>query len=156
MDGPDQALDERACERLIYEYARLVDFNRAEQIADLFTHEGTWESGRMRWVGQSQVRAGFRRRQFLKYRKSRHICTNVMIELLGPSEARGLTYFIIFRNDGNFGERPAPLNGEQIVGEYHDRFVRVGEVWRFASRLATVSFSNRLRRRSRRVESVEL
>src|ERR1700733_13538894 len=101
---------ERACEHLIYTYARLVDFNQAEQIAELFTLNGVWESGRRRWVGQDQIRGGFRKRQLHTERRSRHICTNALVELHGPSEASGLTYYTIYRHDGGFGNRPAPLN----------------------------------------------
>lgn len=60
MNGVKLLLNQRACE-----YSRLVDFDQAERIADLFIPEGIWQSGRR--VGQAQVRAGFRRRQFLKY-----------------------------------------------------------------------------------------
>jgi hypothetical protein len=143
MSPLSQLLIERACERLIYTYARLVDFNQAEQIADLFTLHGVWESGRRRWVGQSQIRAGFRKRQLHTERKSRHICTNVLVELHGSSEASGLTYYTIYRHDGGFGNRPAPFNGERIMGEYHDKFLLVGKEWRFAYRRATLAFSNR-------------
>jgi hypothetical protein len=136
-------LAERACERLIYTYSHLVDFNQAEQIADLFTLDGIWESGHRRWVGQNEIRSGFRKRQLHTKRKSRHICTNTLIELDGLSEASGLSYYVIYRHDGGFGHRAAPLNGERIIGEYHDRFVLVGKEWRFAHRRATVAFSNR-------------
>jgi hypothetical protein len=42
MDDLERLLAERACERLIVEYCRLVDFGEAARIADLFTEGGVW------------------------------------------------------------------------------------------------------------------
>ena len=36
---------ERACERLVYRYAWLVDSGEAAGIADLFTEDGVWAAG---------------------------------------------------------------------------------------------------------------
>jgi SnoaL-like domain len=43
MDELERLLAERACERLIIEYCRRVDFGNARLIADLFTEDGQWE-----------------------------------------------------------------------------------------------------------------
>ena len=41
-DQLERLVAERACERLVLEYARLVDSGSASQIADLFTDDGEW------------------------------------------------------------------------------------------------------------------
>ncbi len=53
MDDLSRLLAERACERLVVRYAELIDFDKAEQVADLFVPDGVWESDRSRKVGEA-------------------------------------------------------------------------------------------------------
>lgn len=143
MDEAQRMLAERACERLIVAYAQLIDLGEAAKVAGLFTEDATWESDNRRWVGLDQIRRGFTIRQGITLRKSRHICTNIAIEFSSETEATGVTYFILLRNDDNYGERVAPLDGQFIVGEYRDRFVLTSDGWRFAHRQAKAAFQNK-------------
>ena len=136
MDQDLQRLvDERACEKLISEYCHLVDFGNASAIAQLFILEGQWSGPGVDMVGQSEIEAGFSARQAVTRRQSRHLCTNVSIDVEGD-EARGLCYLLNFRHDSQSGtaETPAPAGLPKYVGEYHDQFVRTDQGWRFASR----------------------
>ena len=143
LDDVARLVIERACERLITDYARFVDFGNAARIAELFTPDGVWEGPGARMEGQEAIRAGFWRREGVTRRVSRHVCTNVAIDVLGPSEARGLSYLINYRHDRRDGDdpgAPAPAGPPKYVGEYHDRFVRTAEGWRFAERVCTLAF----------------
>jgi hypothetical protein len=136
-------LAERECARLITEYARRVDFGEASGIADLFTLDGVWESEGLRMEGQEAIRAGFARREGVTRRVSRHVCTNVAIDMLSDDEAHGRCYLINYRYDRREGDDPAlpaPAGLPKFVGEYHDRFVRTVAGWRFAHRRCTVAF----------------
>lgn len=137
-----QLLDERACERLVLDYTRFVDFGEAARIAELFTPDGVWESVDVRMDGRDAIRAGFLARQGVARRTSRHVCTNIAITLEAADEARGLSYLINYRHDSSTGvaERPAPVNHPKFVGEYHDRFVRTADGWRFVHRRCDVTF----------------
>ncbi|MEC7915418.1 MAG: nuclear transport factor 2 family protein [Actinomycetota bacterium] len=142
MDQDLQRLvDERACEKLISEYCHLVDFGNASAIAQLFILEGQWSGPGVDMVGQSEIEAGFSARQAVTRRQSRHLCTNVSIDVEGD-EARGLCYLLNFRHDSQSGtaETPAPAGLPKYVGEYHDRFVRTDQGWRFASRRFDLAF----------------
>src|SRR5262245_17290837 len=132
MDDLARLLIERTCERLVADYARFVDFGEASRIADLFAADGVWESGDLKMVGRDAVRAGFARREGVTRRVSRHVCTNVAIDVLDADQARGLSYLINYRHDRRDGDdaaAPAPSGHPKFVGEYHDRFVRTPEGW---------------------------
>ncbi|MEZ5076839.1 MAG: nuclear transport factor 2 family protein [Solirubrobacterales bacterium] len=148
MDEPKKILIERACERLIVEYARRVDFGEAERVAELFTADGRWEGSELLLEGREEIRRWFAERQRLERRVSRHVCTNVAVEVVSETEASSLCYMVNYRHDRREGDEalPVPTEVPKYVGELHDSFRLTEEGWRFASRRVTVGF---VRRRSR-------
>lgn len=149
MDDLERLLAERACERLIVEYCRLVDFGNAAKIADLFTEDGRWEGTDLVLDGREQIRDWFTQRQGVTRRVSRHVCTNVGVDLLSDSEAESMCYMINYRHDRPEGDTslPVPAEHPKYVGELHDRFRRTPHGWRFASRRVEVSFIRTRRER---------
>lgn len=140
-EATKRLLDERACERLITRYTHLVDFGEAPAIADLFTPDGVWRTDDFAMNGQDEIRAGFQRRQGVARRQSRHVCTNVVVDVDGDT-ATSLCYLVNYRHDSESGvaERPAPADVPKFVGEYRDRFVRTPEGWRFVDRYCAMTF----------------
>jgi ketosteroid isomerase-like protein len=140
-DDLQTLLDERAIERLIAVYCHLVDFGDAPAIADLFVAEGRWTSAEVDMDGQDQIRAGFTRRQAVTRRQSRHLCTNVVVDVDGDT-ATSLCYLVNYRHDSQTGvaESPAPAGLPKYVGEYRDRFVRTPDGWRFSERRFELAF----------------
>jgi hypothetical protein len=140
-------LAERACERLIVRYCQLVDFGHAAQIADLFCEDGEWRGVDLHLQGRDQIRAWFSEREQLTRRVSRHLCTNVGVDLLSDDEAQSLCYMVNYRHDSRDGDPQLPVTLEipKFVGELHDRFRRTSDGWRFQSRTVELSF---VRRRS--------
>jgi uncharacterized protein (TIGR02246 family) len=127
---------ERECERLVYRYAWFVDSGEAAAIADLFVDDGTWAAGggeAMR--GRDGIRTGFEARQAVARRQSRHVMTNVLIDVTGLDTATGRAYLVNFRHDSPTGvaEKPAPADVPKYVGEYHLTFRRVDGAWLFQS-----------------------
>jgi hypothetical protein len=145
MDALTQLLAERECERLIVQYCRLVDFGQAAEIADLFCQDGEWQGVDLHLRGRDEIRAWFTEREQLTRRVSRHICTNVAIELVSEDEATSLCYMVNYRHDSRDGdpELPVTLEVPKFVGELHDRFRRTAEGWRFAGRRVELSFVRR-------------
>lgn len=141
MDELQRLFAERACERLIAEYARRVDFGEAAAIADLFTEDGRWEGDQV-FEGQAQIREWFEGRQALTRRISRHVCTNVIVEVISPTEARGHCYMVNYRHDRAEGDEslPVPTEVPKYVGELHDEFRLTDDGWRFSSRRVSVAF----------------
>ena len=142
MDDLRRLLDERACEALITQYVRFVDFGEASRLADLFTPDGVWESDGVVLDGQEAIRAHYLRREAVVRRVSRHYCTNVTVEVLSEDEATGLAYFLNFRHDRAEGDLNLPVPAElpKYSGEYHCRFVRTSDGWRFTFLHVDVTF----------------
>ncbi|HVW48556.1 MAG TPA: nuclear transport factor 2 family protein [Solirubrobacterales bacterium] len=143
--GLERLAIERACERLIYEYARRVDFGEAAAIADLFAEDGRWEGTDLVLEGREKIRAWFTRRGELARRVSRHVCTNVAVEPISATEASSLAYMINYRHDRAEGDDslPVPADTPKWVGELHDTFRLTEEGWRFTARRVTVGFERR-------------
>jgi hypothetical protein len=141
-DPLERLLAERACERLIVEYARRVDFGAASTIADLFVADGRWIGTDLLLDGREQIRTWFTRREGLARRVSRHVFTNVAVELVAADEATCVSYMVNYRHDRRDGDAPgiAPADAPKYVGECHDRFRLTPDGWRFAERRVEVTF----------------
>jgi len=142
MDDLERLLAERACERLIVDYCRFVDFGEASRIAELFTEDGHWEGPDTVMAGRAAIRDGFLARQGVTRRISRHLCTNVGIDVVSPDEATGLCYLVNYRHDRQEGDTSpvVPAGLPKYVGEYHDRFRRTADGWRFEYRRFDLAF----------------
>lgn len=129
---------ERACERLVTDYTHLVDEGRASAVADLFTDDGVWSSPEVTMEGQAKIREGFARREAMD-RTSKHVCTNVGIDVHDADHASGLVYLSLYRADG-VGDGPGHITGPSLIGHYEDTFVRTEAGWRFRTRSTHVTF----------------
>jgi uncharacterized protein (TIGR02246 family) len=148
QDQIDRMVAERACERLLNEYARRVDSGTASAMAELFTADGVWLGADGRGMnGQDEIREAFTRREALTRRQSRHVITNVLVDVTSPTDATGIAYLINYRHDSTTGqaEHPAPADHPKFVGEYHLTFRKVEGEWKIATLRFDLAF---LRRRS--------
>lgn len=120
---------EQDCARLIALYANLNDRARWQDLAALYA-----ENGRMarptapdEWIeGRDAILAAFQSRPA---RTTRHVCSNVVIDVINDASAAGESAMLLFTGDG------APK-----VGSFHDRFVRTDAGWRFAERRGSLTF----------------
>jgi uncharacterized protein (TIGR02246 family) len=140
MDDLQKLRIERECERLVTRYCHLVDHGQAAQVAELFTEDGVWASPEATMTGREQIRAGFQRRQENTARMSRHVCCNLLVEVVDEDHAGGVVYLTLYRTDGDPARRVSPSAAPSVVGEYRDRFRRTPDGWRFAKREIEVSF----------------
>lgn len=140
MENATRMEIERACGRLVTQYCHLVDHGEAEKVADLFAKTGVWKSAQHAMDGQEAVREGFAARQANKARMSRHVCNNLIVDVIDEDHAAGTVYLTLYRHDGPEARAVSPLEGPFLVGEYRDRFVRTHEGWRFECREIFVSF----------------
>jgi ketosteroid isomerase-like protein len=87
---PDQRLAaEWQCARLVALYANLNDEARWEEVAALYTEDGVMfrpTAPDVALTGRAAILAAFKGRS---PRKTRHVCSNVVIEVEGPATARG-------------------------------------------------------------------
>ncbi|MBI1330245.1 MAG: hypothetical protein GC166_10140 [Alphaproteobacteria bacterium] len=134
MTDDERARIEAACTRLQQRYGTLAD-RQDPKFRDLFTADATitlpeyppFTGIETIMQGQSQWRtAGI---------LMRHVSTNFTIEVQDEEHAEGICYLMVFYG----GEQPP--DAREVVpttpislGEFHDRFVKTPDGWRFKSR----------------------
>ncbi len=140
MEDATRAQIERECERLVTRYCHLIDHGEAARVAELFTQDGVWKSAEVTMKGREELVAGFGARQANTARMSRHVCNNLLVDVIDADHATGCVYLTLYRHDGKESRTVSPLKGPVFVGEYRDRFERTDDGWRFAHREIDVSF----------------
>lgn len=136
MSGQALAADERRaieadCARLVALYANLNDAARWDEVAALYAEDGVMvrpTAPDAPVAGRAAILAAFRARP---PRVTRHVCSNVVIDVDSADSARGESAMLLFTGG------PAPL-----VGSFHDRFVRTAQGWRFAERRGSLLFQD--------------
>jgi ketosteroid isomerase-like protein len=131
---------ERECQRLVTLYCHYVDHGEAARIADLFAEDGVWESQEATMTGRDEIRKRFQYRQNQTERMSRHVCNNLLLNIINETEVTGTVYLTLYRHDGKEGRRFSRLDGPEMVGEYRDRFVKTLDGWRFSYRTIMIDF----------------
>lgn len=135
----DPSDSERACEALSVAYARAIDFRDYDTFVDLFTEDGELDTGTV-LKGRAAIREAISHRP--DELRSRHVITNVFVDVLSDTEARGISYLTLYRHVGpeSLKNGPVPLTGPAAVGHYEDRFVKTPEGWRFKRRRLQLAF----------------
>ncbi|MEN3747429.1 nuclear transport factor 2 family protein [Sphingomonas sp. HF-S3] len=127
--GSDRRAVEQDCARLIARYANLNDAGDWDAVGSLYAPEGRMcrPTAPDLWIeGREAILDAFRSRP---HRVTRHVCSNIVIDVLDPDHAVGESAMLLFTGDG-----------PPKVGSFHDRFVRIGGDWRFAERRGTLTF----------------
>ena len=130
-----------ACTRLVHDYAITIDFNDLDGFSDLFSETATLNVGRP-VTGRANIRASLDRRP--AELRSRHVLTNVVIDILDTSRAQGLAYLSLYRHMGPESLSDAPIETlvPAAVGHYDYRFEKTSEGWLFASVSIALAFRN--------------
>lgn len=131
MTADERRAAEADCARLIALYANLNDAARWDEVAALYAEDGVMvrpTAPDAPVTGRAAILAAFQARP---PRVTRHVCSNVVIEVESADSARGESAMLLFTGG------PAPL-----VGSFHDRFVRTAEGWRFAERRGSLLFQD--------------
>ena len=84
---------ERACERIIYAYSRALDLGDMSAAADFFAENGSFARPMAPdkvIQGREAIRAALLTRP--KTLLTKHLATNVMIDVVNRDEAKGLSY----------------------------------------------------------------
>jgi hypothetical protein len=134
----ERLLIERACERLCLEYARLIDLGRASEAIDLFTDDAELSLTAGPMHGRDEISTFLVKREAAAV-ASRHVTTNVTIDVQSATEASGVAYITLYRREHS-GDGPASLGPPNFVGHYADEFVLTDAGWRFRRRTSTIAF----------------
>ena len=129
MTREEERAIEHECALLTARYANLVDEGAWEAVTALFAEDCRMArpSDPDIWIeGRAAILAAFNSRPA---RTSRHLCTNVVVDVISECEARGQSAMALFRP----GENP-------MLGSFNDLFVKTPEGWRFAERRGSLLF----------------
>ncbi|MDZ7784386.1 MAG: nuclear transport factor 2 family protein [Halioglobus sp.] len=131
--------DSRYIENLIYTYAERIDAGDLEGVADLFRDGAIVAPAHdARMQGYEEVLALYqmscRIHPDTGTPKTRHLTTNVIVEVDGDSATARSTYTVIQATD------TLPLQ-PIITGRYHDSFRKGDSGWYFDERAMFVDFS---------------
>jgi hypothetical protein len=133
---------ERACERLIYEFAEAIDSRNDSHLANLFTEDATYArptdphtiiSGRDTIVKTFEARPGGR--------VTRHLCTNVRVTVDSATRAHSVSRVVLIAGLTEPAAHPQfgyEADARQLIGEFDDEFVKTPHGWRFSSRRGRV------------------
>ena len=127
------------CEQLSIAYARAVDFRDYEGFVALFTEDGVLDVGKP-LEGRIAIEKSLSRRS--DELRSRHILTNIFIDVLSRDEARGISYLSLYRHVGpeSLKSDPIEFSGPAAIGHYEDHFIRTSDGWKFKQRKLHTTF----------------
>jgi hypothetical protein len=131
---------ERACERIVYAYSRALDLGELSAAADFFAENGSIArpmAPEQIIRGRENIRAALLTRP--KTLLTKHLASNVMIDVVSRDEARGLSYLTMISSSPP-GDAIAPYvsAGPIYFGEFVDRFLREGREWKFLERRGSI------------------
>lgn len=130
MDAAERLIAERACERLILDYAALVDAARWDEVAALYAANGRMSRPTAPddfIEGRGAILAGFLVRP---PRTTRHICANIRVDVESRSRASALSQILLFTGAGS----------PPLVGSYADVMACEDGRWLFAERRGSLDF----------------
>ena len=127
------------CEALSIAYARAVDFRDYEAFVELFTEDGVLDVGTP-LKGRAAIRKAMIKRP--DELRSRHVLTNIFVDVVDENSARGISYLTLYRHVGPeclLGQ-PVDFSGPAAVGHYEDQFARTRDGFRIKHRKLHLSF----------------
>jgi len=129
MEDLQRLMIERACERLVLRYARSVDLDGRAGLEAVFSEDAVLDIGGQVYRGRAAItgtRPG-------PAPLMRHVCTNIVIDVLDETHATGTTYLTAYVQAEGDTELALPA----VLGEYRDEFRLTDEGWRIAVRTFT-------------------
>ena len=139
LSSAERSEIERSCERMVYAYARALDLGDMSGAADFFAEQGSFArpmTPDQVIQGRENIRAALLTRP--KSLLTKHLATNVMIEVVSRDEARGLSYLTMISTTPGESAAPFISAGPIYFGEFRDRFVRVAGEWKFLERRGSI------------------
>jgi hypothetical protein len=133
---------ELACSALAIEYAEIVDTKDYARFSEIFAEDAAFTlptnpQGTIR--GVDNIIASFNARP--RNRLTHHIMSNIRVKVETADAAVGTCRVLLFTSDAAEPETPEgrKASPKQLMGTYHDRYVRTKNGWRFAERRGGIS-----------------
>ena len=141
MDDGQRLAIELACGKLPLLFAKYADNGDADAMGQLFTTDCEFSrpfQPDYPFYGRAAVEGVFRKRPPILVR---HIVTNVLVEAITETRARGTNYLTMLSSHAS--TQPPQEAGALYVGGFEDEYVldqsEPGGVWRFARRAGMVA-----------------
>jgi hypothetical protein len=140
MDANERLKIEQECRDLVTKLNHYHDHRCADEAAALFAEDGCWIR-RERPTRGAELLASFKRGGT---RVNRHVGAATLITVLDEDHAEGVTYYLALHHDPGTPDAklPLPFEPPTTMGEWHDKFVRTPQGWRFAQRETRRVFAN--------------
>ena len=134
---------QRACEALCNEYAEIVDAQDYERLREIFAEDAALirpSTAQETVRGLDKIIASFTSRP--RNRLTYHIMSNIRVRVETPGTASGTCRVLLFTSDTSEPQTAEgrKVSSKQLMGTYHDRYVRTENGWRFAERRGGISF----------------
>jgi len=139
----DALLIERACERLVHEFAEALDTRQFERLRDLFAPDATFYRPAEPDVvirGVDEIIDSYRSR--LQGYRSQHLCTNVLIRATSTDSASGTLRIFFKAGPADTPVGPGVQPTLEVLGGFEDRFARTDHGWRFSERRGRLYFQS--------------
>lgn len=133
MDEAERLKIEQACRDLVTKLNHHHDHRRGEDAVALFAEDGCWIRRGRAVRGKVDLLAMYRRGGT---QVNRHMATATLVTVLDDDHAESVTYYMALHHDPGTPDAklPLPFEPPTTMGEWHDKFVRTREGWRFAER----------------------
>lgn len=129
----DELVAREQIRELVADYTHFGDGGRIDELVDLFMADATLDGFRVTYSGEERIRSFFvgivtdredDRTEQPARTYVRHHISNVTIEMDGPDQASGASYWVVYADDGF-----------ESSGRYRDTYHRDSDgKWRFATR----------------------
>ena len=131
---------ERACERLIVDFASAVDERDYAATVDVFTEDADFIRPDSSVKGKKQISELLNARPETLH--TLHVCSNVQIDVVNETQAKGRCYFTFYSFNGPIPDSGLlPVTGPDKVGIYDDEFSLTADGWKISSRKVLIRFS---------------
>jgi 3-phenylpropionate/cinnamic acid dioxygenase small subunit len=126
----DLSIEDRfAINALVTEYAWLLDHRRWHDVADLCTEDAELNIRGRQINGKAGLSEWADYRALKKSRRTQHQMTNLRLDPVEPDRVEGIAALVLHVAKAGSGGTYVDL-----VGEYHDEYVRTPAGWRFRRR----------------------
>lgn len=132
MDILERGQIEAECSKLALLYGVYADKFDDVGLASLFSEDGVYlrpGPSDPPLIGREAIHAMFRER---KPNLVQHLVSNVLIDVIDESHARGTSYLTVLYTNG--GVEPPQGSDALFVGECADHYVKTNEGWKIAKR----------------------
>lgn len=134
MDANQRKQIEQECRDLVIAITQYGDHRDAEKATALFAEDATWLRAGKPYKGHAEILESYRRSS--KTQVTRHMNGGTMVTIKDDNHAESVTYYIALHHDPKVEtpKFPLPFDPPFSMGEWHDKFVRTPQGWRFSSR----------------------